>query len=80
MVEAFCTKVDPICGTASYFRARHQIDELWHTCKIAPIAVTIFPYHFGSGNHRSYIVDFQMNSALVELSVLLYSLNKRSLT
>ena len=41
--------------------------------------MTIYPYHFGVGNYRAYVVDFQMNSILGELSIPLCVANERRL-
>ena len=80
LVEAFCAKFNPRGGPASCFRGRHQIDGVWHASKIVPTVVTICPYDFGIGDHRSYVVDFQMNSILGELSVQSRVMKKRHIT
>ena len=80
MVEIFRTKFNPGGGPDSYFRGRNQIDRVWYTRNIVPIEFSFFPYHFSTGCHRAYVVDFQMKGMLGELSVLLCALNKRRLT
>lgn len=42
--------------------------------------VIIYLFHFGACDNRAYVVHFQMNSILGELSVPLHSVNKRRLT
>ena len=42
--------------------------------------MSIWPYHFGTGDHRAFVVDFQINIILGELSVPFCALNKRCLT
>ena len=79
LVEAFCTKINPEGGPASYFRGRHYVDGVWYTHKIVPTVVTIFPYHFSAGNNGAYVVEFQMDNILDKLSVPMCILNKRRL-
>ena len=79
LAEAHCTKFNPEGDPPSYFRGRYQIDGVWHARKIIPTAVSLCPFHFSVGDHRACIVDFQMTSALGELSVPLHVVNKRRL-
>ena len=72
--------LNPEGGSASCFRVRHQVDGVWSTRKIVPTVVPGCPCHFGSGDHRAYAVDFQMNKMHDELSVSSCVLNKRRLT
>ena len=46
IVESFYTKFNPKGGPVSYFRGRHQIDEVWCTRNVMPTEVSICPYHF----------------------------------
>ena len=79
LAELCCTKFNLEGGPASYFEGRHQIDGVWYNRKIIPTTATLCLFHFGVGDHRAYIVDFQMISALGELSVPLHVVNKRML-
>ena len=58
IVEAYCTKFDHAGRLTLWFRGRHQIDEVWHICNTAPTAATIYPYCFGTGDHRVQVADF----------------------
>ena len=80
MVEAFFANFNPEGSPASYFRGRHQIEGVWYIRKIVPTAVSICTHHFDTGDHRAYVVDFQMNSMLGELSISLCVPNRRRLT
>ena len=57
LIETFCTKFNLEGSLGGW----HQIDRVWYTGKIVPTAVTICPYHLGAGNHKTYVIDFQMN-------------------
>ena len=45
---------------ASYFRGTHQIDGVWHTSSIVSSSIDTLPFQFGIGDHRPYIVCFQV--------------------
>ena len=45
-----------------------------------PTEVSITPFHFGVGDHRAYVVDFQMKSILGDLAIPMCTPNKRRLT
>ena len=45
-----------------------------------PTAVSISLFHFGVGDHRAHVVDFQMKSTLGDLAIPLCSPNKIHIT
>ena len=62
---------------ASCFRGIYQIDSIWNTNNIMPTIVSMTPFHFGVGDQKFYVVDFQIKSILVDLAIPLFSSNKR---
>ena len=49
---------------AIYFRGRHQIDAVWVIPNINPTIVSITPFYFRAGNHRLFVLDFQLETIL----------------
>ena len=75
LVEACYNKFKTV-GPASYFIDRHQIDGVWFTRNTVIKSVAMYSFHFEVGDHRAYMVDFQVNSTLGELATRLNSPNK----
>ena len=75
MSKLFSNKPPP----ATYFRDRHQIDAVWVTPNINPTTVSITPFYFGAGNHRLFILDFQLETILGSEFIPMYKVDMRRL-
>ena len=70
LVEAYCNKFKST-GPTSCFRGRHHIDVVSYTHNVVPIPVSTCPFNFDVGDHRAYLVDFEVKRILGDLSLTL---------